>query len=149
MSRSTVVRLPRRDDSHDPAYRDPAYRDPAYTVRLTDSGIARDLLCLEYLVFPVPPELAGDRDLHDGAAAGLAVAGHDVHRRCVSGYRTAADGHCVVGAVRIGPAAWPVLGRVTVVFAPFAHTASLRHDLCEVRLVVEAGRVRSARIRTM
>jgi len=87
MSRSTVVRLPHRE----------APDGSTYTVRLTDSGIARDLLCLEYLVFPVPPVLAGGRDLHDGAAAGLAVVGHDVHRRCVrtcarSAWSSRADG---------------------------------------------------------
>jgi len=54
-----------------------------------------------------------------------------VHYCCRSGYRTSADGHCVVGADKIGPAAWTQFGRVTVLFAPFAHTPALRHGLCE------------------
>jgi len=83
MSRSTVVRLPRRDEPH----------DPAYTVRLTDSVIARDLLCLEYLVFPVPAVLAGEHDLHEGAAAGLAGVRTGNRRvRAVRPHRVAAPG---------------------------------------------------------
>ncbi|HEY7045965.1 MAG TPA: hypothetical protein VH373_02000, partial [Jatrophihabitantaceae bacterium] len=92
MSRSTVVRLPRHDDAgeHDP-------RD--YTVRLVGSGLADELLCLEYVVFLVPRLLIGDRSLHEGDAAGLALFGRTVHYCCRSGYRTSEDGHCVVGAV--------------------------------------------------
>jgi hypothetical protein len=44
MSRSTVVRLPRRDDPGEHDLRD-------YTVRLVGSGLAGEFLCLEYLVF--------------------------------------------------------------------------------------------------
>jgi hypothetical protein len=93
--------------------------------------------------------LLDDYTTHEGDAAGLAVHGNTVHRCCRSGYRTAADGMCVVGAVKLGPAAWPVFGRVAVLFAPFAHTARLNRELFEARLVIADGQVRSARISTM
>jgi hypothetical protein len=141
MSRSTVVRLPGRDEPGEHDLRE-------YTVRLVGSGLADEFLCLEYLVFPVPKLLLGDRALHEGDAAGLALDGRQVHYCCRSGYRTSADGHCVVGAVKVGPATWTQFGRVTVLFAPFAHTPALRHGLCEARLIVEAGRVRGAQICT-
>jgi len=54
----------------------------------------------------------------------------------------------VVGAVKIGPEAWPAFGRIAVLFAPFAHSPSLRHILCEVRLIVEDGQVWGAQIRS-
>jgi hypothetical protein len=142
MSRSTVLWLPELDKPGEHDLRD-------YTVRLTGSGLAGDYLCLEYLVFPVPPKLLGDHDWHEGDKAGLALDGETVHRCCGSGYRTSEDGHCVAGAVKIGPVGWPVLGRVTVLFAPFAHTPGLHQRLCEVRLIVEAARVRGAQIRTI
>ena len=142
MSRSTVVRFPRRGESE-------RHDHGEYTVRITGSGLTQDFLCLEYLIFPVPPVLLGDHTMHEGDAAGVAVHGATVHRCCRSGYRTAADGKCVVGAVKIGPAAWPIFGRVAVLFAPFAHTPRLNRELCEARLVIADGRVRSARISTM
>ena len=142
MSRSTVVRLRRRDEHPG----EPDLRD--YTVRLVGSGVTDEFLCLEYLVFPVPGLLRGDHVLHEGDGAGLALDGRTVNYRCRSGYRTAEDGHCVVGAVKIGPAAWPQFGRVTVLFAPFAHTPALRHGLCEARLIIEGGRVCAAQICT-
>jgi hypothetical protein len=142
VGRSTVVRFPPRDESGPTDFCD-------YTVRITGSGLAQDFLCLEYLVFPVPPALLGDDRTHEGDAAGLAVHGATVHRCCRSGYRTAADEMCVVGAVKIGPAAWPVFGRIAVLFAPFAHTPRLSRELCEARLVIADGRVRSARISTI
>ena len=138
MSRSTVVRFPLGDDP----------RDAVYAVRLTGSGLAQDYLCLQYLVFPVPPELVDDHAMHEGDHAGLAIHGSHVDRKCRSGYRTSANGNCVVGAVKIGPAAWPAFGRIAVLFAPFAHSSSLRHILCEVRLIVEDGQVRGAQIRS-
>jgi len=138
MSRSTLVRFPAGDEP----------RDAVYTVRLTGSGLAQDHLCLQYVVFPVPADLAGDHALHEGDQAGLAIDGERVHRKCRSGYRTSADGHCVVGAVKIGPASWSAFGRIAVLFAPFAHSPALRQILCEVRLIVEGGRVRGARIRS-
>ena len=109
MSRSTVVRFPLGDDP----------RDAVYTVRLTGSVLAQDYLCLQYLVFPVPPELVDDHAMHEGDHAGLTIHGSHVDRKCRSGYRTSANGNCVVGAVKIGPAAWPAFGRIAVLFAPF------------------------------
>ena len=142
MSRSTVVWLPRRNEPGEHDLRD-------YTVRLTGSGLADGYLCLEYLVFPVPPILLGDHAWHEGEQAGLAIDNGAVHRCCRSGYRASDDGHSVAGAVKVGPVAWPVLGRVSVLFAPFAHTPELRRELCEVRLIIEAARVRGAQIRTI
>jgi hypothetical protein len=140
MSRSTVVRFRPHDESgHDLCH---------YTVRITGSGLAQEFLCVEYVVFPVPRMLLGDHTMHEGDAAGLAVHGVTVHHCCRSGYRTAADGSCVVGAVKIGPAAWPVLGRIAVLFAPFAHTPGLSRQLCEARLLIADGRVRRAQIST-
>ena len=112
--------FPRRDELEPRELRE-------YTVRITGSGPTQDFLCLEYLVFAVPPALVGDHATQEGDAAGLAVHGSTVRRCCRSGYRTAADGTCVVGAVKIG----------------------LNRERCEARLVVADGRVRSARITTM
>jgi hypothetical protein len=63
MSRSTVVRFPRRDEPGPHDLRD-------YTVRITGSGLAQEFLCLEYVVLPVPPMLLGDHTMHQGDAAG-------------------------------------------------------------------------------
>jgi len=92
--------------------------------------------------------LGDDHAMHEGDHAGLAIHGSHVDRKCRSGYRTSANRNCVVGAVKIGPAAWPAFGRIAVLFAPFAHSPSLRHILCEVRLIVEDGQVRGAQIRS-
>jgi hypothetical protein len=115
---------------------------------LVGSGLADELLCLEYVVFLVPRLLIGDRSLHEGDAAGLALFGRTVHYCCRSGYRTSEDGHCVVGAVKVGPAAWTEYGRIALLFAPFAHTTAPRPGSCEARLIVEGGRVRGAQIYT-
>ena len=67
MSRSTVVWLPRHNEPDEHDLRD-------HTVRLTGSGLSDGgYLCLEYLVFPVPPILLGDHTWHEGDQAGLAI----------------------------------------------------------------------------
>ena len=53
----------------------------------------------------------------------------------------------MVGALRIGRADWEVLGDVTVLFAPFAHTLGLRRLLCEVNVVIAGDGVQVRSIR--
>jgi hypothetical protein len=124
-------------------YASVATEDP-YSLTVLGSQIVDGYLCLQYSVSPVPAPLAGDGTLHEGGDAGLAVdSRHRVYRKCRSAYRTARDGDRVVGALKIGPADWPRLGVVRVLFAPFAHTPEICYGLRAVRMTVDADRVRS------
>jgi len=121
---------------------------PTYTVTITGCRLYDNYLCLQYAVSPTPPQLASDRSLHEGADVGLAVDCHrHVYHGCRTGYRTAATGSSVVGALKIGPAAWAGLGSVRLLFPPFAHTPGLERILCEVQVIIDANRVRSVSIR--
>jgi hypothetical protein len=122
-------------------------RKQLYTVTITGSTLTDDYLCLQYEVSPVPPELIGDRSLHEGGDVGLAAGRHRVYHGCHTGYRTAASGSCVVGALKIGPAAWPGVGSIRVLFPPFAHTPGIDRILCEVRMIISTTQVRSTFVR--
>jgi hypothetical protein len=123
-------------------------RPPRYTVTITGSALYDGYLCLQYAVSPTPPPLIGDRSLHEGGDVGLAVDRHrHVYHGGHTGYRTSRSGSRVVGALKIGPATWTGLGPVRVLFPPFAHTPGLDRILCEVQVIIDAGRVRSASVR--
>ncbi len=131
-----------------PPANEPAKRTQLYTVTITGSALNDNYLCLQYAVSPVPPALIGDRSLHEGGEVGLAVdSRRHVYRGGHTGYRTHASGSCVVGALKIGPAAWAGLGPIRVLYPPFAHTPGLDRILCEVRVIIDATQVLSARIR--
>ena len=147
MSTTNILHFPVPEDPpDDDAYRyDDAHR---YTVAITGSGLCDECLCLQYVVSPIPAVLVGDGSLHEGGDAGLAIdSQRRVHRDCRSAYRASRTGESVVGALKIGPAAWPGLGRVTVLFYPFAHTPGLHRSLCEVRVLIDGTGVRGATIR--
>ena len=140
MSTANVVNFPMPDESPDHDAR-------AYSIAITGSGIYNDCLCLQYAVTPIPAALVGDRSLHEGGDAGIAIDNHrNVRRECRSAYRVAMTGSRVVGALKVGPAAWPGLGTVTVLFYPFAHTPGLHRRLCQVRVILDGTGVRSATI---
>jgi hypothetical protein len=123
-------------------------RQPRYTVTITGSALYGRYLCLQYDVTPTPPQLIGDRSLHEGGDVGLAVDRHrHVYHGGQAGYRTTRTGSHVVGALKIGPARWAGLGPVRVLFPPFAHTPGLDRILCEVQVIIDANRVRSASVR--
>jgi hypothetical protein len=137
MSTTNVLHFPVPEDPPG----DDAHR---YTVAIIGSGLCDECLCLQYVVSPIPAVLVGDGSLHEGADAGLAIdSRRRVHRDCRSAYRASMTGGSVVGALKIGPAAWPGLGRVTVLFYPFAHTqvcttASARSAYSSTALACEA-----------
>jgi hypothetical protein len=119
-----------------------------YTVAVTASSLHDEYLCLEYLVSPTPTVLVGDRAMHEGRDAGVAVdSRRRVYRECHSGYRVSLTGSGVVGALKIGPASWTNLGPVRVLFAPLAHTPALQRSLCEVWLFIDATGVRTTAVR--
>jgi hypothetical protein len=119
-----------------------------YTVGITGTGLSNGYLCLLYAVTPVPPPLQDDKALHESVDVALAVdPRHHVYRTGRCAYRTAASRSRVVGALRIGPAAWQKRGEVRVLFPPFASTPGFEDVLCEARVVIDAKRVRSTAIR--
>lgn len=115
--------------------------------------VRRDgFLTLQYSLWPVPEALLGDQRLHEGEDAGIAVGSRGMGRRTAdprsrSAYRVASDGKRVVGAIRFGPATWPTLGVLRVLFAPLAHTPGLDEWLCEVRVTLDANAVRTTTVR--
>jgi hypothetical protein len=124
------------------------YIGQPYTLAITGSGLYGGYLCLQYALTPVPAELVQDRSLHEYANAGIALdAKRHVYRDCRGAYRTSGSGTNVLGALKIGPADWAGLGRVRVLFAPLARTPGVFRTLCEVQVIIDATRVRSATIR--
>jgi hypothetical protein len=119
-----------------------------YQVAITGCGFRDDHFVLQYSLSPVPDPLAGDQRHHEGDDPGIVVDSQNkTYRSSRSAYRVAADGQRVVGAIRFGPAVWPSLGVFRVLFAPLAHTPGLHERLCEVRLTVDADKVRTTRVR--
>jgi hypothetical protein len=119
-----------------------------HAVTIIGTAVYDDFVCLQYEVAPVPPILVGDRALHEGDDAGVAIdSQHRVYRHCRSAYRVSRDGSRAVGVLAIGPTTGPTLGVARVLFAPFAHSAGLNRNLCEVRLTFDTTRVRSAVVR--
>lgn len=119
-----------------------------YTVAVTECELYGLYLCVQYVASPVPPQLVGEPEMHEGGEAGIAVdARRRVYRECHSAYRTSETGARVIGALKIGPAPWRGAGRVRVLFAPFAHTPELRGNLCELQVIIDSSRVRASSIR--
>jgi hypothetical protein len=119
------------------------------TLQITGSGLYDSYLCLEYSVTPTPEPLRGCTDWQEGDQAGVAIdKGRHLYRDCHSSYRTSHDGSQVLGALRIGPAAWRGLGPVRILFAPLAHTPLLHGNLCELLVIIDRVGVRSATIRS-
>jgi hypothetical protein len=111
-------------------------------VVITGADVFDVYLCLRYEVSPTPTGLR-DGALHEGGDAGIAIDSvlHDCHHGS-SAYRRSRTGSHVVGALKFGPASWPEDCSVAVLFSPFAHTPTLHAHLCEVRLLIDGGRVR-------
>jgi hypothetical protein len=141
MSQSRERGLPDSDDCPDAVAK-------AYTMAVTGSDIHDEYLCVQYLVSPTPTVLVGDRGMHEGSNAGLAVdSRRRVYRECRSGYRVSPTGSNVAGALKIGPASWVNLGPVRVLFSPLAGTPALERNLCEVWLFIDETGVRATAVR--
>ncbi|WP_375479331.1 hypothetical protein [uncultured Jatrophihabitans sp.] len=111
-------------------------------VVITWADVVDSYLCLRYEVSPAPTVLR-DGELLEGGGAGVAIDSkrHGCHDGR-SAYRRSHTGAQVIGALIFGPTSWPENCSIAVLFAPFAHTAALHAHLCEVRLLVDDGRVR-------
>ena len=118
------------------------------TVDITRCAVNEANLLIQYRVSPVPELLVGDVGRSEGDDAGVAF---DSRRRIYtasrSAYRVSADGSVVTGALRLGPAVWPTLGVLRILFAPLAHTPGLQGLLCEACLTVDASRIRTTSVR--
>jgi hypothetical protein len=122
----------------------PARKSP-YAVSIIGTAVYDGFVCLQYAVAPVPPALVGNKSLHEGDNAGVAIdSRHRIYRHCRSAYRVSRDGKRAVGVLKVGPTSWPTLGVVRILFAPFAYSAGLDRELCEVRLSFDGGQVRTS-----
>jgi hypothetical protein len=132
--------------------REPSPRDAAdrseFSLHVTAADLVAGRLCLQYWISPVPAALIGDHRLYQGRDAGVVLdSRRHVYRGCESGYRTSRTGEHVAGALRMGPAAWPELGFLTVLFAPFAYTRGLTGHLSEIDVRIYGLRIRHVQSR--
>jgi hypothetical protein len=102
MSTANVVNFPTPGES-------PDHDAQVYNVVITGSGLYNECLCLQYAVTPIPAALIGDRSLHEGGDAGIAIDNHrNVRRECRSAYRLVPMcgrgwGHCHFGRAATNP----------------------------------------------